>query len=333
MASKTPEQTAACAAARRERAMGRPRQVDVNEEVYPHVMALRNAGCPFDWIAAEAAVSHGAVIKMCSGKQKRINRQAAERLLRVRASDYDGVGFTKGGNYMPGLGASRRLCALQYDGFTFSFIADYWGKHLQEVSAIANLKHPQVLATTHVQVAQIYDKLAGVKPSDMGVNDWQAKHAVTYAARRPGMAPSIYWHDESLDDPDGFPDWTGACGERRGRALHEQEGIPMCPPCNAAQAAYEKDRKARHREAAERGEEVVKRRGNGKYNRFDDEALMSRLRHDFEAWTSVEVMEERYGNDVAYLRQRALRDGMWTHPHAKPDRNWAPKRSRGMVES
>src|SRR5690606_40281199 len=53
----------------------------------------------------------------------------------------------------------------------------------------------------------------------------------------PGPPPFPYTPlFRSIDDPDAFPEWTGACGTVHGRQVHMREKIPMCDPCRKAHA-------------------------------------------------------------------------------------------------
>src|SRR5690606_31398529 len=48
------------------------------------------------------------------------------------------------------------------------------------------------------------------------------------------------WDPDTIDDPDAYPEWTGACGTHRGRLIHKREGTPVCGPCKAAPEAARK---------------------------------------------------------------------------------------------
>jgi hypothetical protein len=40
-----------------------------------------------------------------------------------------------------------------------------------------------------------------------------------------------HWDDDTIDDPNAVPEYTGRCGSIVGALIHLRESIPMCPPC------------------------------------------------------------------------------------------------------
>lgn len=284
------------------------------ERVRDHVLSLKKVGISGEWIAYQAVVDVAILHKLIN-RRTGVAAATAERIMAVRASDYDG---TLAGLQIPALGVSRRLNSLRADGFSIRYLAPPLNRTEQRVSQLAAMASPLVYSATHNEVSNLYDKLAGTDPLDV-LTSREVNRAKSYGLKVGGV-PSIYWDSDALDDPDGFPDYTGACGTVKGTGLHRREDIPLCEPCRDARNEDRRDLKHGVREPLERG-------GGHDRGQWRDEALIVRLRADFEAWTDSKVMAERYGTNLGNLRAAATFDGDWTHPYALPDYH------RGKVES
>ncbi|MFJ5915002.1 hypothetical protein ACIQFW_04285 [Streptomyces ardesiacus] len=79
-------------------------------------------------------------------------------------------------------------------------------------------------------VAVVYVRLSAVSPGLCGVSHIAAR-AARERAWTAGWAPPAAWDDDTIDDPQAIPQWTGYCGTVRGALAHERDGIPLCPPC------------------------------------------------------------------------------------------------------
>lgn len=126
-------------------------------------------------------------------------------------------------------GTVRRLQALQADGFTTAYIGDQLGIGPKSVSALCRGESGYCLASTRDDVAVMYDKLEGVDAaSELGVH---TAKAIRNRSLKKGWAPRICWDPDTIDDPEAFPEWTGACGTVAGWRIHKMHRIPMCQPC------------------------------------------------------------------------------------------------------
>lgn len=304
------------AATRYDRAMGRPSMMDDITPVREHLLMLKSHGCTQAWIAYEAVTDDGTITKVISGKRHRLTVAVANRILAVRVGDYDGPAA---GMLVSSLGIQRRLNALRCDGYTVNFLASQLNKSFQHTSQMCNRQQPTAWIGTYNAVVALYDRLAGKKPSEFDISEVQSKRAFAYGSKAGGF-PSIYWNDERLDDPDGFPDITGACGTVRGRHLHNVANEEACGACKLAAAEDSKRRRQRQKDIEAGLVEPIPREGRDtgrKDGRWQDDVAVMRLRSDFETYTDYVVMEERYGTSIGNLKKIALRDGLWQHQHAE----------------
>lgn len=161
-------------------------------------------------------------------------RTSYDKLSRLRYAESEGRGAR-----VPSLGVTRRLQALWAAGYSLEYLK-------QELGGDANDAHLRRSLHggprwTHAEYAtrirRLYQKLESVDPMAAGM----AKHGVTYArnaARKRGYAPPQCWDDDTIDDPDALPEWTGECGSEHGYQIHYREKIPYCEPCRVAHRAY-----------------------------------------------------------------------------------------------
>lgn len=144
---------------------------------------------------------------------------------------------------VPVVGAQRRLQALTAAGFTLKTLAEFMG--YQNYQRVYQLQHRpgKIYWDTYRLVVEVYDKHHDENPSDYGITSASQKYALS-AAKRNGWAPPWCWDEDTIDDPDAFPEWTGACGTAEGYRIHIREtffgdGDPL-PPCDPCKAAVEK---------------------------------------------------------------------------------------------
>lgn len=139
---------------------------------------------------------------------------------------------------VPVHGAQRRLRALRAQGFTYTFLCDQFGHahnspRLQRI--LTGFKEPGqpvkfLIAATAREIEAVYDKLDGVDPRDVGITEPGVKYSIRRAAEL-GYAPRACWDEDTIDDPEAFPEWTGRCGSALGFRIHLREGIPVCEAC------------------------------------------------------------------------------------------------------
>lgn len=58
-------------------------------------------------------------------------------------------------------------------------------------------------------------------------------------------APVGAWDEDTLDDPDAAPDWTGRCGTPGGAEAHRRRGTPTCQACRDVRTAAQRARRER----------------------------------------------------------------------------------------
>ncbi|MCX5233392.1 hypothetical protein [Streptomyces sp. NBC_00233] len=137
-------------------------------------------------------------------------------------------------------GTTRRLQALSAAGYCLRWLAAETGRDVRRLHAFVHGKQ-YVSRSFAEQVAGLYEKYADTDPLTVG----EPSRAVAYTrsvARKHGWAPSAAWDDDTIDDQDAIPEWTGSCGTERGYRVHCRERIPCCAPCQAAHNAYNRER-------------------------------------------------------------------------------------------
>lgn len=131
----------------------------------------------------------------------------------------------RGGGRVPPLGVRRRLRALVAAGFPMAYLSTAmgWGEDPQPVHRIIHGKSSKgfVQHSTHLKAAAAYDKLSMQSPEDLGFTSIGIARARRTAAKH-GWTPPMTWDDDTVDDPDAFPEWTGECGTVTGYNLHRK---------------------------------------------------------------------------------------------------------------
>ncbi|MFL5910514.1 MAG: hypothetical protein ACJ768_08125 [Gaiellaceae bacterium] len=143
-------------------------------------------------------------------------------------------------------GTVRRLQALMAAGWPPPILAAELHLYRSETARLLRARH--VAVRTARRVADLYDRLWNIHPGTHGATP-EAIARTKERAAAAGWAPATAWDDDRIDDPTAVPDWTGHCGTVRGVAIHDQHGIPLCPPCRAAVAARRLRNEARARRA------------------------------------------------------------------------------------
>jgi len=135
------------------------------------------------------------------------------------------------------LGTRRRVGALVAVGWPQQHLAAHLGMTPSNFGTM--LGRPHVLARRVLAVRAMYDNLWRTDPRERGATAAGIARAKRYAADR-GWAPVGAWDDDTIDDPEAFPDWTGRCGTPDGDREHYRLGIPSCRPCRHARNAYQR---------------------------------------------------------------------------------------------
>ncbi|MFJ2676346.1 helix-turn-helix domain-containing protein [Streptomyces sp. NPDC087525] len=212
---------------RRERARtsGQGNLVDctvINE----HLDRLKESGMSQMTIARQAGVSQTTISYIVNGKTRACQRDKAQRILAVTPGSFDLL------SEMPMLAIQRKLQALYALGHGQLAIAAAGSLNHSTVSHIVNGRYSKIDGSTAAKAEAAYTKLSNTPGAS-----WKAKAR----ARKFQWAPPAAWDDDSFDDPNAHPDWTGHCGSDRGWWSHRLTGIPVCPPCDTAHTQWKAD--------------------------------------------------------------------------------------------
>jgi hypothetical protein len=225
------------------REAGRPSLITPEElaAVKARVARLHAEGMSYPQIAAVAGVQDSSVACLISGWRGRARGEATG----MRRTTYDAIMRvtyqppTDGryGARMGAIGTVRRLQALVAHGFSLDVIAQHLGDGLDERidrTVLGKIVRQQrstsfVHAQMHYAVMKAYEKLRDMDPRDM-----QSPYATGRAlgsAKRHGYVAPGYWDDDTIDDPNAFPEYTGFCGQVKGILIHLRDDIPICDYC------------------------------------------------------------------------------------------------------
>ncbi|WP_121711607.1 hypothetical protein [Streptomyces sp. E5N91] len=134
---------------------------------------------------------------------------------------------------MTAVGTARRLQALTVMGWPASRLCRETGLTPHRLVPLLKDTAQAVTGEEARTVAAVYARLSAVSPGLSGVSHIAARAARERAAAALWAAPAC-WDDDTIDDPDAIPQWTGYCGTVRGALAHERDGLPLCPPCEDA---------------------------------------------------------------------------------------------------
>lgn len=217
------------------------------EPVREHVRALGAYGIGWKRVAKLAGVQGTVVSKLLYGDRRRgmgpskgLRPENAEKILAVRAVP-ENLGSAVG---VEGAGTRRRLQALVAGGWPQAQLASRLGMGGSNFGTLIHAEGVEVLAATARSVTALYEQLWRADPAENGVTLQAASRARTQA-RANGWASVGAWDDDTIDDPEAFPDWTGMCGTPQGYDAHYAHRLlPACQPCRDAKKADRKSRKA-----------------------------------------------------------------------------------------
>ena len=169
-----------------------------------------------------------------------------------------------------GHGTVRRLQALIAAGFPQQWLAETTGRSLAHLNRFILKEHAEVSAEHAAVVEQVYRKYSEVDPVDVGVPPRSKAYAQT-VAKKYGYHPASCWDEDTIDNPDAIPEYTGECGSEEGYRIHVRESMAgrRNPPCAACKAVVEVTRPGNvgasgeqpYRFRHERFGEVLKERG------------------------------------------------------------------------
>lgn len=239
---------------RKLRETGRPRMVPVGPAQRRVRLLHDRGGMTFKEIAEKARLSMNTVSELHRGFRTdgprrakggeilKINRTTEEAILSVPPP----VICPTSTALVDPTGTIRRMQALAVGGFGARFIALNGLGHaeanmvwrLMVGKEHASHKLLKVEIATREKVRDFYDKMAGADPRDFGLSNNVIAKTKAWAERN-GWAPYTAWDDDTIEDPDAFPEWTGACGTPAGYRVHVRElmqgnDLPICLPCRTA---------------------------------------------------------------------------------------------------
>lgn len=163
---------------------------------------------------------------------------------RVFAVPYQAVSASSSAK-VPAIGTRRRMQALCAIGYGSKFQADfidqspdyqYFWRLLsgRRSDSHSRAKFETVEVATREKIKAMYEKLAFTDPADLGVIKGEITKCRNIGVKR-GYAPPSCWDEDTIDDPQAFPEWTGECGTVKGFRIHYREGLlPVCEACTTA---------------------------------------------------------------------------------------------------
>lgn len=187
------------------------------EPVRARLRELRAAGATWRQIEQATGIVYTRLTQLVTEDRPTVWTATARKVMAVRPEQ---IAVTP--RHVPVLGSLRRVRALMALGHPAAHIAATAGLCPQAVSEILNQRFPTIPASHHTALVAAYNRLW----SHLGSS---ARNLAR--ARAEGWAGPLQWDDESLDDPDGFPDWTGHCGSADGWLLHLSNAEKPCPAC------------------------------------------------------------------------------------------------------
>lgn len=205
-----------------------------------HVLAIRATGMGLRTIAANTGVTVATLDHLIYGNKPhppavQIRTESARILLAYwpTLDDYDG------GSVIDATGTRRRLQALAAIGWPVAALH----QHIDFVtlSTIERLRFNKLVTARLARaVRALYTWASTGTAEEHGITGWVAERGRKQAARR-NWAPPNTWDDDTIDDPEALPDWTGYCGTDHGWWTHNVHDIPACPPCETAHQQWKAD--------------------------------------------------------------------------------------------
>lgn len=188
-----------------------------------HIERLMAAGWTQRQIAQASGVEAASIHQMYVGAQEKTANWRAAAILAVEITPPPA-----NPHRVDAIGARRRLQALRVIGHRRYDLAASLGITADRVKHITNGSTRCVSTAEAAAVARLYRRLSTIPgPSKQ----------TAAVARSNGWSPVGAWDDDTIDDPQAFPDWTGKCGTPEGYVAHSTYAIPYCEPCRKARSA------------------------------------------------------------------------------------------------
>ncbi|MFD7609666.1 hypothetical protein [Streptomyces sp. NPDC059828] len=201
--------------------------------VREHVLAIRTTGMSLPNLATAAGVPLGTLDYLIYGDTnfppaEKIRPETAETLLGYWPTLDDYVDRA----VIDATGTRRRLRALAAIGWPVKAIH----KHIDivTVSTLERARYSQqVTARLARAVRDFYAWASAGTAERYGVTGWVAARCRNAAVADNWEGPPV-WDDDTIDDPNAHPEWTGYCGTDRGYWVHRNQQLPMCGRCQQA---------------------------------------------------------------------------------------------------
>lgn len=232
------------------RATGRPTRVPVGP-ARQHLRTLYfGYGMSSTLLAKRCDMAQSTISEIILGRRnnrgvmvpvKEIYREKEASILAIKPESPT----TKGGALILGIGSTRRLQALVAAGYPVKWLADQIGNQSSNFSDLVKGKQKRVQYSTAHRVRELFEKYETADPLDTGIPVANFRKARTVAIRN-GYVGAMLWDWDTIDDPDGFPNWTGYCGSPTGYQHHVNQGLPVCQPCRDAKAVAQAAWRKRH---------------------------------------------------------------------------------------
>ncbi|MFE4671054.1 hypothetical protein [Streptomyces sp. NPDC056723] len=274
------------------------------EPVRQHVLAIKTSGMGLRCLSKLTGVSIGSLEHLLYGKDEhppavKIRTENAEALLDFwpTLDDYeDRV-------HIDGTGTRRRIQALAMAGWPSAAIRE----HLGDVATgtVEKLRtRTKVTARLARAVRDFYNQVSTKTAEEFGVTPWIANRTRTYAARHNWVMAAA-WDDDTIDDPNAAPDWTGVCGTDRGWWMHTLEGIPVCKPCETAHAAWLAER--RHLPSGERFRQLALAKADASHREAN-------VAHDARELIRVSGLDYQQAAERLGVTRQHLQQALVRHP-------------------
>lgn len=199
-----------------------------NTVLQAHLKLLTDSGMTQGAISRQSGVSQTTISYIINGLTRGCQRDKANRLLALTPHTFDSI------SERPAIGAQRKMQALYAIGHGQLAISTASGMNVATISHLVNGRYSKIDGRTEAKADIAYKELAESRGT--------SKRAIG-RARKSRWAPPAAWDDDTISNPNAFPDWTGHCGTDRGWWTHRLTDIPACPACEEAHLAWKAERR------------------------------------------------------------------------------------------
>jgi hypothetical protein len=240
--------------AKKLRDLGKPQWVLPHEyeQAIKILKKAHDSGMTYRQIGYQLELCDSTLSKHLSGGGYTMYRETYERILRLQPELIERNQDRHSGGHVSMVGSQRRLRALMVIGWGMKTAAPFIGADTRNLAKILRGEVKYVYAAMAQDIAAGYDKLITMDPFEHCPQQGAVKNVMRQARERLYPGPAC-WDDDTIDDPDAVPEWTGACGTTEGYYLHLKYEIlitwtdapsgrrrkVLCQPCINARAEAE----------------------------------------------------------------------------------------------